>query len=90
MCDPLTLVFHDLLTIGLTDSTHLTQSNTHYMVLGTYGQELLVYKQTDNGTDWKLKWSRSLPAPVVGLRWVDMTGYGLRELVLVTSSVAGH
>jgi len=57
----------------------------HRLVLGTYGQELLVYKQTEDGTDWELEWSRSLPAPVLGVRWVDMTGDGLRELVVVTS-----
>lgn len=55
------------------------------LVVGTYGQELLVYKQVDEGMEWELEWSRSLPAPVLGVRWVDMTGDGLRELVVVTS-----
>jgi len=98
-----TQVFHDLLSDGLTSSTHLPQSNTHGMtttvcvadiglkgqhmlVVGTYGQQLLVYKQVEDGTDWELEWSRSLLAPVLGVRWVDMTGDGLRELVVITSS----
>ena len=55
------------------------------MVIGTYGQELLVYKKVENSCDWELEWSRSLPAPVLGIRWVDMTGDGLRELVVITT-----
>ena len=58
----------------------------HMLVVGTYGQQLLVYKQVEDGTDWELEWSRSLLAPVLGVRWVDMTGDGLRELVVITSS----
>ena len=56
----------------------------HMLVVGTYGQQLLMYKQVEDGTDWELEWSRSLLAPVLGVRWVDMTGDGLRELVVIT------
>ena len=53
-------------------------------MVGTYGHELLVYKQVEDGTDWELEWSRSMLAPVVGVRYVDMMGDGLRELVVIT------
>jgi len=96
-----THVFHDVLSNGLNCSYQLPHSNTqdmattlcvadidltgqHRLVVGTYGQELLVYRQLDN-VEWELEWSRSLPAPVLGVRWEDMTGDGLRELVVVTT-----
>jgi len=74
---------HDIATTICVADINLT--GQHRLVLGTYGQELLVYKQVESGTDWELEWSRSLPAPVLGVRWVDMTGDGLRELVVITS-----
>jgi len=55
------------------------------LVIGTYGQELLVYRQVNSGLEWELELSRSLPAPVLGVKWVDMTGDGLRELVVITT-----
>ena len=65
-------------------------SGEQCLLLGTYDQELLCYKQTESGakdgeTDWVLAWSRSLPAPVLAIRWLDLTGDGLREAVVVTS-----
>ena len=96
-----TEVFHDLLGRGLGTPSPLPQSTTadivttvcvadltltgsYRLVLGTYGQELLVYKMGDS-EEWELEWSKSLPAPVLGVRWVDMTGDGLRELVVITT-----
>jgi len=96
-----TEVFHDLLAVGLTTPTQLLNSNSadivttvcvadltltgqFRLVLGTYGQELLVYRMGD-AEEWELEWSKSLPAPVLGVRWVDMTGDGLRELVVITT-----
>jgi hypothetical protein len=49
----------------------------------TAGQELLVYSLGEEG--WRLDWQRSLPAPILGLHQLDMTGDGLRELVVVTT-----
>jgi len=63
----------------------LALTGEHRLVLGTYGQQLLVYRQSTQLHQWELEWSKSLPAPVLGVRWVDMTGDGLRELVVVTS-----
>ena len=56
----------------------------HRLVVGTYGHELLVYKQVEDGTDWELEWSRSMLALVLGVRYVDMTGNGMREQVVIT------
>lgn len=74
---------HDMaVTVCMAD---IDLTGEHRLVLGTYGQELLVYKKVENSCDWELEWSRSLPAPVLGIRWVDMTGDGLRELVVITT-----
>ena len=56
----------------------------HRRMVGTYGHELLVYKQVEDGTDWELEWSRSMLALVLGVRYVDMTGNGMREQVVIT------
>ena len=60
-------------------------SGEQCLLLGTYDQELLCYKAKDGEADWVLAWSRSLPAPVLAIRWLDLTGDGLREVVVVTS-----
>jgi len=94
-------VFHDIMSAGLSDSMKLPQSNRYdsatcicvadldlsgqqKLLLGTYGQELLVYSQTEE-QKWELEWQRSLPAPILSLCQVDMTGDGLKELVVVTT-----
>ena len=56
----------------------------HRLVVGTYGHGLFVYKQVEDGTDWELEWSRSMLALVLGVRYVDMTGNGMREQVVIT------
>jgi len=89
------------MSAGLSDSMKLPQSNRYdsatcicvadidlsgqqKLLLGTYGQELLVYSQTED-QKWELEWQRSLPAPILSLCQVDMTGDGLKELVVVTT-----
>ena len=95
-----TEVFRDILQSGLTDCSPLPESDLHDVVtticvadvdmkgqndliLGTYGHQLLSYRHSDQG--WSLAWTRSLSAPVLGLRWEDVTGDGVRELVVVTT-----
>jgi len=94
-------VFRDVLNAGLSDSMKLPLSNRYdtatcicvadldlsgqkKLLLGTYGQELLVYKQNEEQM-WDLEWQRSLPAPILSLCQVDMTGDGVKELVVVTT-----
>ena len=95
-----TEVFSNILQSGLSDSSPLPESDLHDVVtticvadldmkgqndliLGTYGHQLLSYRHSDQG--WNLAWTRSLSAPVLGLRWEDVTGDGVRELVVVTT-----
>ena len=96
-----TQVFRNILEAGLTEPCLLPESDLYDVVttlavadldmkgrngliLGTYGHQLLYYTETDQG--WRLSWTRSLSAPVLGVRWEDMTGDGVRELVVVTTS----
>lgn len=58
---------------------------THEVLIGTYGQELLVYKFNHELAKWQLLWTRAFNAPIMGIHHVDMTGDGVRELVLVTT-----
>ena len=95
-----TQVFTDILQSGLAEASSLPQSDLYDVVttvcvadldmrgrndliLGTYGHQLLSYSLTEQG--WRLGWTRSLSAPVLGVRWEDVTGDGVRELVVVTT-----
>lgn len=58
------------------------------IVIGTYGEELLVYKATPNekGTEnWTLAWSKSFNNPIHCLFYLDLTGDGIKELLIVTT-----
>ena len=56
------------------------------LILGTYGQQILCYDAVDSGaSEWRLAWTRSMSAPVMGVRCEDVTGDGVMELVVVTS-----
>ena len=95
-----TQVFSNILQSGLSEASALPKSDLYDVVtsvcvadldmrgrndliLGTYGHQLLSYSLTDQG--WRLGWTRSLSAPVLGLRWEDVTGDGVREVVVVTT-----
>ncbi|XP_001624376.2 KICSTOR complex protein kaptin isoform X2 [Nematostella vectensis] len=60
------------------------------LLLGTYGQELLVYKFGSTSTgqstilDLKLMWRRSFSSPLYAIQYLDMTGDGLREVVVAS------
>ena len=62
--------------------------NIRQVILGTYGQELLVYSFCQETDSWRLDWQRSLAAPILHIKYVDLTGDGVRELVVVTTQGA--
>jgi len=55
------------------------------IMLGTYGQELLGYTQDDSGS-WSLTWHKPVSAPILGIRYADLTGDGVKEVVVITST----
>ncbi|XP_034232040.1 KICSTOR complex protein kaptin-like [Thrips palmi] len=52
------------------------------VLLGTYGRQLLVYKWDSNA--WDLRATRTLCHPVHSLHYLDVTGDGVRELLILT------
>ena len=54
------------------------------ILMGTYGEELLVYKKSDEKA-WKLQWSKSFNNPIHGVFHLDLTNDGVKELVIVTA-----
>ena len=72
---------YDVVTCSCVADVAMTGTNC--VLLGTYGHMILCYTlHTDH---WTLQWSRSVSAPVLGLRCEDVTGDGVREIVVVTS-----
>ena len=56
------------------------------ILIGTYGEELLVYKVSadKNISDWTLQWSKSFNNPIHGIFHLDLTNDGMKELAIVT------
>lgn len=94
-------IFSDILTDGLENCQSLESSDLYDCVtsawaadltfdgnltilLGTFGQELLAYRR--DGAGWNLQWRRSFPAPIVGVRYADLTGDGVKEVIVITTS----
>ncbi|XP_064483754.1 KICSTOR complex protein kaptin-like isoform X2 [Ornithodoros turicata] len=94
------LVYRDILQQGLDKCAVLPHSEhfdsvtcgciadvdmdgTHEVVLGTYGQEVLVFKLEDER--YVPLWQQTVSHPVLSLRYLDITGDGLRELVVLST-----
>jgi len=58
----------------------------HCLLIGTYGQQLLCYSYSHQGHGWTLHWRKSFNAPVLHVLTLDMTGDGLQEVAVVTTT----
>ena len=65
---------------------------TNEILLGTYGQELLVYKlnkECNESCNEKLRatlgWTKSFAQPIYSINYVDLTNDGVRELIVASS-----
>ena len=54
------------------------------ILIGTYGELVLVYKEDQNSGKWSLKWSKNFNNPVHNIFHLDLTGDGVKDLFLVT------
>ena len=55
------------------------------ILIGTYGEELLVYKSSaEIPMEWTLKFSKSLNNPIHAIFQADLTNDGMKELCIVT------
>ena len=57
------------------------------IILGTYGEMILVYKSQRNDNDketWSLIWEKCFNSPIHSIFEMDLTQDGIKELILVT------
>ncbi|XP_065334157.1 KICSTOR complex protein kaptin isoform X2 [Cloeon dipterum] len=54
------------------------------IMIGTYGQELLIYKQCERVKEWHLLKRMTLANPIYSLLYLDLTADGVNELVALT------
>jgi len=81
---------HDVVTCAWTaDLMQGGQWRPPVLLLGTFGQELLAYSQGQEGEEkepsWRLIWQKTFAAPVIGVRYADLTGDGVCELIVITT-----
>ncbi|XP_037072009.1 KICSTOR complex protein kaptin-like isoform X3 [Pollicipes pollicipes] len=61
----------------------INMDSRNELVLGTYGQEILVYSL--QGNTWAQIWRHSFSQPLLGVTYVDLIGDGINELVVLTN-----
>ena len=54
------------------------------ILIGTYGEQVLVYKQDELNKKWSLQWTKSFNNPIHNIFHLDLTGDGVKDLFLVT------
>lgn len=58
------------------------------VILGTYGQEVLVYKLMGQGSGKKayaLLWHQTVSHPILSMKYMDLTGDGICELLVLST-----
>lgn len=53
------------------------------IVLGKYGEELLAYKYNEQD-GWQMEGIKSFPNPIYSVLYEDVTGDGIKELIVLT------
>ena len=83
---------HDVITCGLVCDLHMDQKPS--ILVGTYGQELICYRPPFDAFDidtegsnscWSPAWHRSFSHPILAVDYTDVTGDGVKELILLTT-----
>ncbi|XP_035229112.1 KICSTOR complex protein kaptin-like isoform X2 [Stegodyphus dumicola] len=78
---------YDCATCGLIADIDMDGKND--LLLGTYGQQLLVYKWKEGTKDKKGSYTlfhqQLFPNPLLAMNYVDITGDGLKELLILTT-----
>ncbi|XP_063986625.1 KICSTOR complex protein kaptin-like [Diachasmimorpha longicaudata] len=73
-----------------TDSTlssciaDINMDSVNEILLGTYSQEVFVYSFSSQNSSWMLLDKRKFDAPVHSMCYLDLTGDGMKELVVLT------
>jgi len=74
---------YDCVTCVWVDDVTLDGRST--IMLGTYGQEVLAYVEEKCG-EWTLAWQKSVSSPILGIRYADLTGDGVKEVIVITTT----
>ncbi|XP_074034569.1 KICSTOR complex protein kaptin [Leptinotarsa decemlineata] len=94
------VIFHDVLEFGLSnyatlpriDSTSVLSScevadidfdGQKEILIGTSGEKIMMYKKDKKG-NWCLEELKKISAPVLGLKYIDITGDGVKDLVILS------
>ncbi|XP_056634756.1 KICSTOR complex protein kaptin-like isoform X1 [Diorhabda sublineata] len=94
------VIFHDILKYGLSNYSTLPKMESigimtccevndidfdgeKEIIMGTNTQEIILYKKDSNNT-WWLEELKLVTAPVLGIKYVDMTGDGVRDLAILS------
>ncbi|XP_037795477.1 KICSTOR complex protein kaptin-like isoform X2 [Penaeus monodon] len=64
----------------------IDQDGINEILIGTYGQVVLVYKWIQKTSEWILYHTVSLPCPVLSLAYCDVMGDGTFQLIVMTST----
>nr|XP_027207764.1 KICSTOR complex protein kaptin-like [Penaeus vannamei] len=64
----------------------IDQDGINEILMGTYGQVVLVYKWIQKTSEWILYHTVSLPCPVLSLAYCDVMGDGTFQLIVLTST----
>lgn len=54
------------------------------LILGTYGQEILIYKETEENKKFELIFQYSFSQPIMSIHWADLTQDGSNNLIVIT------
>lgn len=74
----------DCVTSGLISDIDMDGKNE--ILLGTYGQQLLIYKLGSVGdTSYNLFHHQMFPNPLLAMSYIDITGDGLKELLILST-----
>lgn len=62
----------------------INMDSVNEILLGTYSQEVFVFSFLSQNSCWKLLDKRKFDAPVHSMCYLDLTGDGMKELVVLT------
>ncbi|CAG9860239.1 unnamed protein product [Phyllotreta striolata] len=94
------VIFHDILKYGLSKYSTLPRINTtnisttcevadidfdgeKEILIGTSSEEIMVYKR-DSEKVWWLEEVKKMTSPILGIKCVDVTGDGVKDLVILS------
>lgn len=54
------------------------------ILMGTFGEQLIIYKEDQTNQKWTLDWRKSFNNPIHNVFHLDLTGDGIKDIFLIT------